>query len=362
MNKKVLILSNHFVTIHKFRQELVMNLVERGHDVVVSLPYSNETERIEDLGVRTINTYVDRKSINPIKDIKLFIEYINLIRLEKPDIVVSYTIKPNAYGGIASKLCKCEFIANVTGLGSAYYKGGFVKKIVSALYKMGFKSAKSVIFENEGNAQVLIDDKTIKQDQAVVMNGAGVNLDKFSFCPMPSGNVIRFLFVGRIMAEKGIEELFEVIKRIRSEYNNVEFSFIGWFEDDYSEIIKEFEEKNFIKYYGYQDDVIPFIRNSHCIVLPSYHEGMANVLLEGAAMGRALIASDIPGCREAIVEGKNGWTCKVKDVDDLYGKIKRFIDLSYNEKVKMGKFGRCHMEEIFDKKKVVKLTVEEIER
>ena len=362
MNKKILILANHFVTVYKFRKELITELVNRGHEVVVSLPYSEDIEKLHELGVRTINTSMDRKSVNPIKDMKLFVDYLKLLKSEKPDVLIAYTIKPNAYGGLASRFFKCDFIANVTGLGSAYYKGGIVKKIVSTLYKVGFKSAKSVFFENEHNAQVLIDDKIITKEQAVVMKGAGVNLEQFKFHPMPSDEVVKFLFIGRIMAEKGVDELFEVIKRIKVDYDNVEFGFIGWFEDDYSSIIKELEEDGFIKYYGYQSDVIPFIQDSHCIVLPSYHEGMANVLLEGAAMGRALITSNIPGCREAIVEGKNGWTCKVKDSDDLYEKIKMFVDTSYEDKVNIGLYGRNHMENFFDKRKVVGLTLEQIIR
>lgn len=362
MKKKILILSNHFVTIYKFRRELIMSLVERGHEVIVSLPYSEDIDKIQQLGVRTIVTNMDRKSLNPIKDFKLLIDYIRILKKEKPDTVIAYTIKPNAYGGIACKFHKCEFIANVTGLGSAYYKGGIVKKIVAMLYKFSFKNAKAVFFENKSNAQVLIDEKTIKKEQAVVMNGAGVNLEQFKFEPMPSDEVVKFLFVGRVMKEKGVDELFEAIKRIKSEYDNVEFGFIGWFEDNYSEIIKNLEEENLIKYYGYQNDVIPFIKKSHCIILPSYHEGMANVLLEGAAIGRCVIASDIPGCRESIIDGVSGWTCRVKDSEDLYDKIKKFIELDLEGKREMGRYGREHMKNIFDKNRVVKETIEVIEK
>lgn len=339
-----------------------MSLVERGHEVIVSLPGSKDIDKIEQLGVRTIVTNMDRKSLNPIKDFKLLIDYIRLLKKEKPDTVIAYTIKPNAYGGLACNFHKCEFIANVTGLGSAYYKGGIVKKIVGILYKFSFKNAKAVFFENDSNAQVLIDEKTIKKEQAVVMKGAGVNLDQFKFEPMPSDEVVKFLFIGRVMKEKGVDELFEAIKRIKSEYDNVEFGFIGWFEDNYSDIIKNLEEQNLIKYYGYQNDVIPFIKDCHCIILPSYHEGMANVLLEGAAIGRALITSDIPGCREAVLDRKNGYTCKIKSSDKLYESINEFTKLSYEEKKYMGRYGRKHMENKFDKKKIVNLTVKEIEK
>ncbi len=360
--KKVLILSNHFATIYKFRRELVESLIDKGYEVVVSLPDSDDNKEIEALGVRIVETYVDRKSLNPIKDIKLFLDYLKLIKQEKPDITIGYTIKPNIYGGMACRIRKTQFIANVTGLGSAYYKGGMLKTIVSMLYKFGLKKAKSVFFENVANAQVMIDDKTITKEQAVVMNGAGVNLERFSFSEMPLDDVTKFLFVGRVMEEKGVNELFDTIKKIKDEGVKAEFGFLGWFEEDYSEIIKDLEAKDYIKYYGYQKDVVKFMRESHCIVLPSYHEGMANVLLEGAAIGRALITSDIHGCKESVIDGKTGFTCKVKDSQDLYEKIEAFCEMSYEDKAEMGVCGRAHMEDVFDKRKVVELTIGEIER
>lgn len=358
MNKKILILANHFATIYKFRRELVSKLVEEGYEVVISLPFSQDIDKIKALGVRVIDTNVDRKSVNPIKDIILLKDYTKIIKEEKPDLVLAYTIKCNIYGGISCRINNIPFMANVTGLGSAYYRGGLIKNIVNILYKIGLKKAKSVFFENTSNAQVMIDEKAIKKEQAVVLNGAGVNLERFEYSEMPKDTVTRFIFVGRVMEEKGVNELFEAIRKIREEYDNVEFTFIGWFEEDYSDIMTQLEEEKIIRYYGYQNDVIPFMKNSHCVILPSYHEGMANVLLEGAALGRAIIATDIPGCRESIVDGVSGLKCKVKDSEDLYDKIKKFVDLTFEEKVEMGKSGRKHMEDVFDKRKVIRETME----
>lgn len=334
MGKKLLILANHFATIYKFRKELVSKLVEEGYEVAISLPFSQDIEKIKDLGVKVIDTKVDRKSVNPMKDLKLLNDYKKIIKEEKPDLVLAYTIKCNIYGGIACRLYDVPFMANVTGLGSAYYRGGFIKSIVSNLYKIGLKNAKGVFFENTANAQVMIDEKAIKKEQAVVLNGAGVNLERFEYSEMPKDTVIRFIFVGRVMEEKGVNELFEAIRKIRKEYDNVEFTFIGWFEEDYRDIMTQLEEEKIIRYYGYQNDVIPFMKNSHCVILPSYHEGMANVLLEGAALGRAIIATDIPGCRESIVDGVSGLKCKVKDSEDLYDKIKKFVDMDLNKKLR----------------------------
>ena len=358
MNKKILILANHFATIYKFRRELVSKLVEEGYEVVISLPFLQDIDKIKALGVRVIDTNVDRKSVNPIKDIILLKDYMKIIKEEKPDLVLAYTIKCNIYGGISCRMNNIPFMANITGLGSAYYRGGLIKNIVNILYKIGLKKAKSVFFENTSNAQVMIDEKAIKKEQAIVLNGAGVNLERFEYSEMPKDTVTRFIFVGRVMEEKGVNELFEAIRKIREEYDNVEFTFIGWFEEDYSDIMTKLEEEKIIRYYGYQNDVIPFMKNSHCVILPSYHEGMANVLLEGAALGRAIIATDIPGCRESIVDGVSGLKCKVKDSEDLYDKIKKFVDMDFEEKVEMGKAGRKHMEDVFDKRKVIRETME----
>ena len=362
-NKKILMLANDYGTIYRYRKELILKLIEEDYDVSVSLPYIDKVEKIKDLGAEIIPTDVDRKSINPIKDIKLYFNYKKIIKEEKPDMVISYTIKPNVYGGMACTRLNIPYISNITGLGSTYYKGGWVKQIVSILYKIGLKNAKSVFFENEGNAKILVDDKTIKKDQVVVMNGAGVNLDIFKYCEMPPDNVTKFLFSGRIMKEKGVEELFYAIRKIKQEYKDkVEFHFIGWFEDDYEGLVNDLNSQGIIKFHGLQDDVIPFIKNCHCVVLPSYHEGMSNALLEGAAMGRVLITSDIHGCKEAVEEGISGWTCKVKDSEALYEKMRDFVEMDFDEKVKMGREGRRYMEDIFDKDKVVKETVEEMEK
>ena len=217
---------------------------------------------------------------------------------------------------------------------------------------------KNVFFENEGNKQVFIDNHIIKEATAIVMNGAGVNLDEYPFTPMPGGVPIRFLFIGRVMKEKGVDELFEVAKKIKKEYDNVEFDIVGPFEDDYEEMVKKLQQEGVINYYGYQEDVRPFIAKCHCFVLPSYHEGMANTLLEAAAMGRPLITSNIYGCKEAI--DKNGFVCEVRDSRELYRKIIDFIGLTDKQKINMSKISRKVVEHKFDKKVIVRKVKEYI--
>ena len=208
--------------------------------------------------------------------------------------------------------------------------------------------------------QTFLDYGIVKKEQCLLNNGAGVNLDEYQFTPYPDDKEIRFLFIGRVMQEKGIDELFEVAKRIKKEFDNVYFDIVGPYEDDYKEITEKLVADGVINYYGYQDDVKPFIEKSHCFVLPSWHEGMANTNLESAAMGRPIITSNIHGCLEAVVENVSGFLCEPRNVDSLFNQVIKFIKLPYESKVEMGKQGRKHMEENFDKRLIIKNTANRI--
>ena len=213
-------------------------------------------------------------------------------------------------------------------------------------------------FENEGNKQVFIDNCLIRKEQACVLNGAGVNLEEYSYTEYPDENEpIRFLFIGRVMKEKGVEELFEAAQLIKKEMPRVVFDIVGPMEDEYRKVIHKLEKENIISYYGYQSDVKPFISRCHCFVLPSWHEGMANTNLESASMGRPIITSNIHGCLEAVENGKSGYLVRSGDTNDLYTYLKKFIKLSYKEKKEMGINGRKYMEQNFDKTKIVNKTI-----
>jgi glycosyltransferase involved in cell wall biosynthesis len=360
---KILILANHYNTLRIFRRELVKELSARGHEVVVSIPEADDEniKLLESYGCQVIITNFDRRGINPVHDLKLLIKYFRLIDLVKPEKIITYTIKPNIYGAIAAKSRGIEHYVNITGLGSSFQTENLTKKIVSILYKVSFNKANKIFFENVGNRDTLVEKNIVKFERTVVMPGAGVNLQDFPFSDYPiDSESIRFLFIGRIMREKGVGELFYVIPKIKSLYPNTIFEFIGWYEDDYKKIVRSMEENDLISYKGFKPNVQPFIKSAHCVVLPSYHEGMSNTLLESASMGRPLITSNIHGCREAVVDGESGYLVNIKDRDDLYEKIKRFIELPLQQKKYMGKKSREHVERLFDKNKVVEKTIKEI--
>ena len=357
---KVLIAANIDLGLFKFRKELIQKLIEMGNEVFISLPDGDLIPALEYIGCKFIETDVDRRGMNPITDLELIKNYKKILKEINPDLVITYTIKPNLYMGMLCRKKKIPYVINITGLGTAFQSKGAMLKAFIGMYKIACKKAKTVIFENCDNMQTFLDYGIVKKEQCLLNNGAGVNLDEYQFTPYPDDKEIRFLFIGRVMQEKGIDELFEVAKRIKKEFDNVYFDIVGPYEDDYKEITEKLVADGVINYYGYQDDVKPFIEKSHCFVLPSWHEGMANTNLESAAMGRPIITSNIHGCLEAVVENVSGFLCEPRNVDSLFNQVIKFIKRPYESKVEMGKQGRKHMEENFDKRLIIKNTANRI--
>lgn len=360
---KILVLANHYNTLRIFRRELLIRLCKEGHTVIVSIPECDDENKkiLLSYGCSLVFTPMDRRGMNPFEDGLLMFRYMNLVRELRPDKIITYTIKPNVYGSLAARWKGISHYANITGLGSAFQKEGPARKLVSALYRLSLSKADKVFFENSGNRNTLVHAGIVRADQAVVMHGAGVNLREFAPAEYPCQEQgIRFLFIGRIMAEKGVDELFAAMRRIKREFPETSFDFIGWYEDSYQETVESMETEGLLGFHGFVNDVRPFIANAHCIILPSWHEGMSNTLLESAAMCRPLIASNIHGCKEAVKDGVSGYLITVRDEDSIYQKMRSFILLPFDKKVKMGMAGRRRMEKFFDKDKVVEKTIREI--
>lgn len=357
---RFLVLTNNDVGLYNFRKELLRRLLSDGNEVYISLPYGKKVKLLEDMGCKFIEIGVDRRGKNPLADICLLFEYMRLISRIKPEKVITYTIKPNIYGCFACRIKGVDAYANVTGLGTAFQGAGLLTSLVTLMYKAAFKKVKRVFFENEENRDIIVGKGIVNKKRTQCLNGAGVDLEEFSYAEYPIIGTTRFLFIGRVMKEKGIDELLEVAVRLKRDDEDIDVEIVGSFEDHYEKKIKELDETGIIKYHGYQNDVKPFIKQAHCFVLPSYHEGMANTLLESAAMGRPLITSNIHGCLESVKDGVTGYLCNVKDTEDLYIKMKQFIKLPYDDKKKMGWLSHKYVASVFDKKKVVEETVKGI--
>lgn len=360
-NKRILVLANNDVGLYRFRKDLLAALLGAGHEVYISLPDGGFVSELVQLGCRFIDTPIERRGMNPIHDSKLFHQYRAILKEVKPDLVLTYTIKPNIYGGLACRMAHIPYAVNITGLGSAIENGGWLKKFVLALYKPALKGARAIFFENTGNRDTLAATGVVPRGRDAVLNGAGVNLDDYPYQSYPQEGPVRFLFVGRVMREKGVDELFAAAKRMKQEYGDgVEFHIVGSFEEGYKPLMDELEQAGVVQYHGYQSDMKRFYAMASCVVLPSYHEGMSNVLLEAAASGRPLITSDISGCREAVEDGVSGYLCPAKDANALYEAMQRVMELSVEQRSEMGCRGRERMEQQFSKTAVVTETIDKL--
>ncbi len=354
---KILVITNHSYMLYRFRRALLIRLMELGHEVVLSTPFVGHEEDLAALGARCIETEVDRRGINPVTDLKLLLTYRKLLRTEGPDLVLTYSIKPNIYAGLCCRMAKIPYCANVQGLGTAFQRKGLAA-FVTVLYKTALKKAKTVFFENRGNAGEFTDRHIIPESRVTLLPGAGIDLAEYPFRAYPDNAVTRFLYLGRIMREKGMDELFDAMTRLRQKRSDVVLDLVGFFDDDYEARIRQLEADGIAVFHGFQTDPRPYYEAADCIVLPSWHEGMSNVLLEAAATGRPVITSDIFGCREAVEEGKTGLLCRVKDTDTLLEQMERFAQLPRSQRMDMGRAARAKTEREFEKDAVVRKTVD----
>jgi glycosyltransferase involved in cell wall biosynthesis len=354
MGKRILILSNHFITLYNFRKELISKLIKEGHEVFISMPKSAENTFFSDMGCEIIETPVDRRGINPIKDFGLIIRYIRIMRKIKPDIIFSYTIKPNIYGCIAANITNNKQLSNITGTGATFLKDNFISKVAKTLYKISLKKSYKVFFQNTGDKDYFVDNKLINNNYAM-LPGSGVNLEQYRMIELPLDDSVNFIFIGRIMELKGIEEYLECANRIKKRYPNTKFYIAGFVEQErYKEIIENYHSKGIVEYLGFCKDIKSWIQKSHCTILPSRGgEGVPNVLLESAAMGRICIASNINGSKDVIDDGITGYIFNTGDSEDLINKVESFIDLDYALKRKMGLMGRKKVEKEFDREIVI---------
>lgn len=357
--KKTLIITNHSFMLWQFRRELIQALLTTG-EVVIAVPFGDHVEDFRAIGCRMIHTELDRRGINPVKDLALLRAYRKILKEEQPDLVISYSIKPNIYAGFCCSRMGIPYCANVQGLGTAFQKQGLAQ-LVTLMYKAALKKARVVFFENEGNAAEFRRRGITPGEQQKVLRGAGVNLERFSYREFPENDPVRFLFLGRIMKEKGVDELFYAARRLQNEGYAFRLDLVGFFEDAYRDTVDALVADGIGVFHGFQPDPVPYYAAADCIVLPSYHEGMSNVLLEAAATGRPVITSDIPGCREAILAGESGFLCPVQNQEAVYAAMKNILSLTREARRGMGLAGRRHMETEFEKNAVVRETLRAIE-
>lgn len=359
---RILILANKDVGLLSFRQEVVTALINRGYEVTVSVPNGNLIEEIKALGCKVDIGDINRRGMNPAEDLKLLKYYLHLLNREKPNVVLTYTIKPNIYGGLACAIKRIPYIVNITGLGTAVERPGMLQTLTVNLYKLAMRKASCIFFQNEGNRAFFVE-KNIRKDIHRLIPGSGANIKKFQPAEYPTSGPIKFIFISRIMKEKGIEEYFAAAKHFRKLRKDVEFHILGACEEDYLPQLTELDSEGIVKYHGVQKDVRPYLAEASCLIHPTFYpEGMSNVILEAASTARPVITTRRHGCMEAVEEGVTGFLFEERDTEGLISQIERFLAMSQEARAEMGRKARTKMEREFDRQIVVDAYLDEIEK
>lgn len=357
---KVLFLVNHEIVIYNFRLEIVERMLAEGHTVVISSPPGERIDELVRMGCCFRPVELCRRGVNPLDELKLCRYYRKLLAEEKPDLVLTYTIKPNIYGGLACAGAGVPYVATITGLGSAMERKGWLRWVAICGYRLALRRVQRVFFQNSENQEFFVRRK-LALDRQMLLPGSGVNLQRFCALPYPADDTVEFGFYSRIMEEKGIEQYFAAAEIIRERYPHTRFHVCGFCEEAYEERLRDLHDRGVIIYHGMVRDIRTVIAGTHCTIHPTcYPEGLSNVLLESAACARPLIATDRSGCREAIDEGVNGYLVQQRDVADLTDKIERFLALSWAQRRDMGLASRRKAEVEFDRQIVVDRVMQEL--
>lgn len=353
---RVLVLTNSSGGLYDFRNEFVKALLEE-HQVFVSMPDDTKEKELMEEGCQIIKTAINRRGINPIEDLKLCRTYRNMMKELQPDLVVTYTIKPNIYGGFMAGRLKIPYISTITGLGGAFDRTGLFLQLIIHMYRAGMKKAACVFFQNEENKGIFQNFGIRGKKEKMVM-GSGVNLERHIYEPYPKQDETHFLFVGRVMKERGILEFLEAARKLHSD--KVHFDILGYCDEDYQAMLDELEQQGVIHQLGFHTEVHPYLKAASAIVIASFHEGMSNALIEAAATGRPVIASNISGCIEAFEEGRTGFGFTPGKPEELIQAMEKFLALSYEERARMGQQARKKMEKEFDRKIVTASYMDEV--
>ena len=360
---RVLIALNTAWNLFNFRAGLIRALVAAGYEVVAVAPYDDYAPRLEALGCRFVALPMDNHGTHPGRDLLLGWRFWQLFRRERPDVYLGYTAKPNIYGAVAAHLLGIKVINNIAGLGSVFIEGGVLARFLRFMYRVALKRSHRVFFQNHEDLQQFVAAKIVRSDQAGLIPGSGVDLDYFSSGavsnPRASKAGFRFLLVARMLKDKGVVEFAEAAIQLRKNYPAAEFCLLGFLDAQNPTAltrgqVQAWVDEGHIHYLGASDDVRSHLAAADCIVLPSYREGLPRTLLEAAAMGKPVVATDVPGCRSVVVNGENGFLCRPKDAQDLAANMAKMMALPDAVRDQMGQAGRLKMEREFGEQVVIR--------
>ena len=355
----ILMTVNAAWNIWNFRRPLVEALAADGHRVMVLAPPDDAVSELKQLGCRVRPLEMSVKGLNPIEDLKLQRRFGRIFREERPDAVLSYTIKNNIFGARAARPADVPFIPNVTGLGTAFLSGKLLQTVTEELYRRSFAPLPVVFFQNEDDRGLFLDRRLVRVDQARLLPGSGIDLKRFAPAAMPAPEEpLTFLMIARLLRDKGVVEFADAARRVKARHPHARFQLLGAVGSENRsaigrETLDDWVAEGVVEYLGTTNDVRPAIAAANCVVLPSYREGAPRTLIEAAAMARPLIATDVPGCRAVVDRNVSGYLCDVKSAESLAECMERFLALSPEAQRAMGAAGRTKMEREFDQRLVV---------
>jgi glycosyltransferase involved in cell wall biosynthesis len=344
--------------IYNFRLSLIKALQALGHEIIAIAPEDEYSEKLEKQGCKFIPIKVASRGLNPIDDLKLYFRLTEVFRNEKPDIILTYTIKPNIYGAFAARKLGIPIICNVTGLGTVFIRKNPLYKIAHLLYKLAFSYPQKVYFQNNDDYSLFINQNLVKESNAEIVPGSGVDLNKFIPLEKSIIDPRVFLLVSRILKDKGIIEFIDAIRILKKKNINSKFQLLGLIENKNEtgisrEMIDNWVNEGLIEYLGFTDDTVPFYHKADCIVLPSYREGIPKSLLEAMSCGKPIITTNAPGCRDLVENGKNGFLCEPKNSISLANAIETICNLEVQTLKEMGKVSREMVLKTYDEKFVI---------
>jgi len=366
-NKTVVLTSNTSWYLYNFRKNTITALVQLGYNVICLAPKDGYSAKLVELGSQFIAVPLEGKSINPFAELKVLAFIYRQVKEIKPYFVFNFTIKMNLYFGIVCRVLSVPYANNVTGLGTVFLHDGAVHKLAKKLYGFANKGAETVFFQNSEDRDLFVGKCLIDENKSLVLPGSGVDTDRFSYAEMPSYSAFTFIMIARLIGDKGVREFVEAARRVKQVHPDVRFVLVGPTGVSNktaisSREISDWKQEAVVEIVGEQSDVLPWLMNAHVFVLPSYREGMPKTVLEAAAVGRPSIVTDVPGCRQSIIEGETGWLCKARSSVSLAEVMIHVHGLTDAELQKFSKNARQRAEVVFSEKIVIQHYLDCLER
>jgi glycosyltransferase involved in cell wall biosynthesis len=366
MSQLIALVANSAWNLYHFRGNLVRRLLLDGYRILIIAPHDDSSQKLVDLGCHVVVQPMDNKGTNPLADLQTMRALKRLYREHQPDLVLHFTIKPVIYGSFAARSLQIPVINTITGLGTAFLSESWLMRIVETLYRHSQRWPTRIFFQNPDDFKLFLSRKLVVEEKSACLPGSGVDLKHFMPAEYPTPSYpVKFLLIARLLRDKGIVEFVDAARHIRKSHPHTRFQLLGPLGAANRTALADGEvaswiEEGIVEYLGETDDVQPFLQVAHCVVLPSYREGTPRALLEAAAVGRPLIATDVPGCREVVDAGVNGLLCDVKNASSLAAAMRQFLDMPLEKQLEMGVAGRLKMEKEFDEKLVIAAYLTEI--